>query len=91
MPIYEFKIAVRISVKDCERGDLNPHALRHRILSPARLPFRHSRVIAHFAMKVINIGNSDPDWQTGSRTRRLLWRAAKPAASTPVADNRKEW
>jgi hypothetical protein len=27
----------------CERGDLNPHALRHRILSPARLPFRHSR------------------------------------------------
>src|ERR1039458_1419745 len=28
----------------CERGDLNPHALRHRILSPARLPFRHSRV-----------------------------------------------
>jgi hypothetical protein len=32
---------------DCERGDLNPHALRHRILSPARLPFRHSRVIAH--------------------------------------------
>jgi hypothetical protein len=22
----------------CERGDLNPHALRHRILSPARLP-----------------------------------------------------
>jgi hypothetical protein len=28
---------------DCERGDLNPHALRHRILSPARLPFRHSR------------------------------------------------
>ena len=28
----------------CERGDLNPHALRHRILSPARLPFRHSRL-----------------------------------------------
>ena len=28
----------------CERGDLNPHALRHRILSPARLPFRHSRM-----------------------------------------------
>ena len=47
MPIYEFKIAVRISVRYCERGDLNPHALRHRILSPARLPFRHSRVIAH--------------------------------------------
>jgi hypothetical protein len=23
---------------------LNPHALRHWILSPARLPFRHSRV-----------------------------------------------
>ena len=22
---------------------MNPHALRHRILSPARLPFRHSR------------------------------------------------
>jgi len=39
----------------------------------------------------INIGNSDPDWQTGIRTQRLLWRAAKPAASTPVADNRKEW
>ena len=29
---------------DCERRDLNPHALRHWILSPARLPFRHSRV-----------------------------------------------
>ncbi len=29
----------------CERGDLNPHALRHRILSPARLPFRHSRAL----------------------------------------------
>ena len=28
----------------CERRDLNPHALRHWILSPARLPFRHSRV-----------------------------------------------
>lgn len=27
----------------CERGDLNPHARRQRILSPARLPFRHSR------------------------------------------------
>ena len=23
---------------------MNPHALRHRILSPARLPFRHSRL-----------------------------------------------
>jgi hypothetical protein len=30
---------------DCERGDLNPHALRHWILSPARLPFRHSRMV----------------------------------------------
>ena len=29
---------------ECERRDLNPHALRHWILSPARLPFRHSRV-----------------------------------------------
>src|SRR5579863_5621489 len=28
---------------ECERGDLNPYALRHWILSPARLPFRHSR------------------------------------------------
>src|SRR5579885_1024778 len=28
----------------CERRDLNPHALRHWILSPARLPFRHSRL-----------------------------------------------
>ncbi len=27
----------------CERRDLNPHALRHRLLRPARLPFRHSR------------------------------------------------
>jgi hypothetical protein len=32
-----------VAVGGCERGDLNPHALRHRILSPARLPFRHSR------------------------------------------------
>src|SRR5215472_1615687 len=29
----------------CERGDLNPHALRHWILSPARLPFRHARQV----------------------------------------------
>ena len=29
---------------------MNPHALRHRILSPARLPFRHSRVV-HEAME----------------------------------------
>jgi hypothetical protein len=29
---------------ECERRDLNPHALRHWILSPARLPFRHSRL-----------------------------------------------
>src|SRR6185437_6210700 len=28
----------------CGRGELNPHALRHWILSPARLPFRHARV-----------------------------------------------
>ncbi len=33
-----------LEIEWCERGDLNPHALRHRILSPARLPFRHSRV-----------------------------------------------
>ena len=32
----------------CERGDLNPHALRHWILSPARLPFRHSRAQSRF-------------------------------------------
>lgn len=28
----------------CEEGDLNPHALRHWNLNPARLPFRHLRV-----------------------------------------------
>lgn len=28
----------------CGRGDLNPYARRHRLLRPARLPFRHSRV-----------------------------------------------
>jgi hypothetical protein len=37
-------IGARYSQGKCERGDLNPHALRHWILSPARLPFRHSRV-----------------------------------------------
>jgi hypothetical protein len=37
----------------CERGDLNPHALRHWILSPARLPFRHSRAAAQ-AIRIIS-------------------------------------
>ena len=38
--------AVRISEVElwCAKGDLNPHALRHRNLNPGRLPFRHSRV-----------------------------------------------
>jgi hypothetical protein len=27
----------------CGRGDLNPHAFRHRLLRPACLPFHHSR------------------------------------------------
>jgi hypothetical protein len=27
----------------CERGDSNPHGLPHRVLNPARLPFRHAR------------------------------------------------
>lgn len=27
----------------CGRGDLNPHALRHRLLRPACLPFHHPR------------------------------------------------
>jgi predicted N-acetyltransferase YhbS len=32
----------------CERRDSNPHARRHRLLRPARLPFRHSRVRTSF-------------------------------------------
>ena len=31
----------------CGRRDSNPHARRHRYLKPARLPFRHSRWLAH--------------------------------------------
>lgn len=28
----------------CEWRDLNPHVVRRRILSPVRLPFRHTRM-----------------------------------------------
>ena len=30
-------------IRWCGRGDLNPYALRHRLLRPACLPFHHSR------------------------------------------------
>src|SRR6185437_971290 len=35
----------------CGKRDLNPHALRHRLLRPACLPFHHSRLCGrHFSV-----------------------------------------
>jgi hypothetical protein len=46
-PVWGLRLPIRpqkpLNCLECERRDLNPHALRHWILSPARLPFRHSR------------------------------------------------
>ena len=40
----------------CGRRDLNSYALRHQILSLARLPFRHARLSSSAALA----GESDP-------------------------------
>ena len=48
-PGFSFAKSLTVT-RTCERGDLNPYALRHRILSPARLPFRHSRVLSENAL-----------------------------------------
>ena len=45
-PLFSASVfwAINSRVRDwCARGDSNPHALRQRILSPVRLPFRHGR------------------------------------------------
>jgi hypothetical protein len=43
----------------CERGELNPYGFLHWILSPARLPFRHSRTFfLNYYTNFFSISNS---------------------------------
>jgi hypothetical protein len=76
----------------CGRGDLNPYARRHRLLRPARLPFRHSRghieCTGRQRTPVHSAAPARPSAPREPRTREPRTRASpEPASPEPARPN----
>lgn len=63
----------------CGRRDLNPHDLRHWLLRPARLPFRHPRVRVKYSVV---------KWGCQLFRERLLYPPARPYDKNKICGGR---
>ena len=60
----------------CAREDLNLHSFRNRILSPARLPFRHARMSSRSSMLAISPASVTAETAAVTQRRAVLAPAA---------------
>ena len=60
----------------CAREDLNLHSFRNRILSPARLPFRHARMSSRSSMLAISPASVTAETAAMPQRRAVLAPAA---------------